>query len=714
MAETNESIILDIQFDTAGASQELSRINYQIATLKDMQKALKKEIDAGNDATGEMSRQYAQAEREVKNLTATQKALTGQIHATTEADHQLGGSFRELDAQMRDLENQYKSLTKAQRESVEGQKMKQQLIELKQELKDFDAELGNHQRNVGNYPKAWGAAMPAMSKAQSVLSAMGTSMEEVQEKGMKAFSGLGASLKSFGKAFITPPIIVITAVLGAIALVVQKVSEAFKKNDNAMTALQKAFAVFEPIGDAVAKVFDAVAVALGKVAEGAAKVVQWIAGKLSPAYAEAAAKAQELVQAQDDLEEAERNYTENSAKRNRDIAELKAKILQTDKYTFEQRKQFLKDAIELERQNLEEAKNNATERLRILEETAKKESDTSDETKNKISQARAAVYQAEQAYFDGTRKLQKQLSDFEAEEKQKRVDAYIEEWNAKRLVAEAELATAQAKFEELKANAQAALEALDESEEEDVLTPEKMALTHFGLDEEGVQYFTKLYGSGVDFATAKSQALKDQWDRNAKGILQATKNIGSGFTAMADLLGEVSEESEGAAKAQKAFAFVGILTNQAQSISEGALALAKGIESAAGVPFPANIPAIITITASISAMLAGIASTITQSKQIFQQATDAGKFATGGVVGGTSYTGDKLVAHVNSGEGIYTGKQANTILQEIANNPLRSGTEAMTEALVAALAAMPAPVMDYTEFRNFQQDVATYDELSKI
>lgn len=718
MAETNESIILDIQFDTAGASQELSRINYQIATLKDMQKALKKEIDAGNDATGEMSRQYAQAEREVKNLTATQKALTGQIHATTEADHQLGGSFRELDAQMRDLENQYKSLTKAQRESIEGQKMKQQLIELKQELKDFDAELGNHQRNVGNYPKAWGAAVPALSKAQSALSGMGVSMEELEDKGAEAFKNIGQSLKSFGKAFLTPPIVVVTAVLGAIMFAVQKVSEAFKKNDSAMTALQKAFAVFEPIGDAVAKVFDTVAVALGKVAEGAAKVVQWIAGKLSPAYADAAAKAQELVQAQDDLQEAEREYTVESAKRNRDIAELKAKISQTEKYTFEERKQFLKDAIELERQNLEEAKNNATERLRILEETAKKESDTSDETKDKIAQARAAVYQAEQAYFDGTRKLQKQLTDFEAEEKQKRVDAYIEEWNAKRLAAEAAIAHEKALLEEFNAKAIEALEQLQEEEEENVPTPEEQARRMFGLDEEGVQYFLDLLSQGYDFATAKTAAYQDQTTRTASAVAKALNGVENVMNSLSESFERLGEESEDMKKASQAFAWVALLTGQAEAIANTVVAITQAVtnaqKSAAGTgplaafTAPAFIAEMVAITtAATASAMAGIA----QGVQLVKQAQG---YEHGGVIDGTSYTGDKILIRANSGEGIYTGKQANTILQEIANNPLRGGTEAMTEALVAAIAAMPAPVMAYTEFRNFEQDVATYDELSKI
>ena len=45
-----------------------------------------------------------------------------------------------------------------------------------------------------------------------------------------------------GKVFLTPPLIIVAAVLGAILLVINKVSEAFKKNDEASTRLSKAFA----------------------------------------------------------------------------------------------------------------------------------------------------------------------------------------------------------------------------------------------------------------------------------------------------------------------------------------------------------------------------------------------------------------------------------------------------------------------------------------
>lgn len=714
MAEDRVTTILAVELDAAKVAQDLDELSRKIADVKNEQKLLDEEYKSGKislteytKSTAAMKDELTWLQKQQKGAIATTKLLTAETDTYSDS---LNGQRQKL----ADMQKAYDQLSQAQRESAGGQAFLKALKEQSDTVKELEETTGRAQRNVGNYPKAVQAIIPSFDRVTAMLGNIGVSLQDLQQKGVKAFLNLGTSLKAFGKMFLTPPIVVITAILSAIVFAVQKVSEAFKKNDYAMTELQKAFAVFEPIGQGVAKVFDIVALALAKVAEGAAKVVKWVAGKLSPAYAEAADNAQKLVQAQDDLQEAERQYVVNSAKNNAQIAELKAKVLQTDKYTAEQRKGFLQEAIRLEKENLEAAKNNAAERVRILEETAKKESDTSDETKDKIAQARAQMYQADEAYYSGVRKLVKQLSDFEAEERKKRIEDWTLQVDSMRLLAEAEAATAAAKFEELKRNAQAALEEIDENEDEEYIpTPEEMARNHFGLDEEGVQYFMDLLSQGVDFATAKGDALADQWQRNAKGLLSSVKNIGGGFSAMADLMGAFAEDSEEASAAQKAFAFVGILTNQAASISEGALALAKGIESAAGLPFPANIPAIVTITASIGAMLAGIATTIVQAKQIFSQA-DAGKFAGGGVVGGTSYTGDKLIAHVNSGEGIYTNRQANNILQEIANNPLRSGSDAMTEALVTALANMPAPRMVYEEFRTFEGDVATYDELAKI
>lgn len=72
-----------------------------------------------------------------------------------------------------------------------------------------------------------------------------------------------------------------------------------------------------------------------------------------------------------------------------------------------------------------------------------------------------------------------------------------------------------------------------------------------------------------------------------------------------------------------------------------ALATANGVASASKLPFPANIAAIATVVATIASVFSSLP-----------------KFAEGGVVGGSSYFGDKLIARVNSGETILTQNQA--------------------------------------------------------
>lgn len=595
MAESRETTILDVKLDAGKVAQDLQDLLTRIAALKAQQKELNEQIKAGNDIDGKYAEQLIRVkdqlswtEKQAKGLSATTKLLNADTLTYSDS---LNGERQKL----ADMQKAYDQLDRTQRDSEGGKAFLEAIKAQSDAVKNLEAETGRHQRDVGNYPKAFAAAIPGLNKATQVLSKMGLTMEDLGQNGTKAFTSLGSSLKTFGKAFLTPPIIVITAVLSAIMFAVQKVSEAFKKNDDAMTALQKAFAIFQPIGDGVAKVFDLVAQGLAKVAEGAAKVVQWIAGKVAPGYAEAAENARKLVQAQDDLQEAERKYTENSAKRSAQIAEFRAKAVQAERYSSEERKRFLQEAINLEKLNLDEQKNIAAERLRILEETAKKETDTSDETKDKIAQARAAMYQAEEQYYSGVRRLNQQLTQFEKEENAARVEAWEQEWRNKVLIAEAETETLKAKQEELAAQAQAMLESLTEDEEEDVPTPDEMARNMFGLDAEGVEYFRDLLDQGVGFAEAKTRAIADQTQRMTMTFARSFGQLGNAFTDMGDALGEFAGESEEAAKAQKAFALSGIILNQAQSISEGALATAKGIESAANIPFPYNIPAIIRI-----------------------------------------------------------------------------------------------------------------------
>ena len=832
MAENRESTILDVKLDAGKVAQDLNDLITRIAALKAQQKSLNEEIKAGNDVDGKYAEQLirvkdqlAWTEKQAKGLSATTKLLNADTLTYSDS---LNGERQKL----ADMQKAYDQLDRAQRESEGGKAFLEAIKAQSDAVKGLEEDTGRAQRNVGNYPKAWADAIPGLNKATGVLSNMGVTMDDLQSKGVKAFSSLGQSVKAFGKAFITPPIVIITAVLGAIMAVVKKVSEAFKKNDAAMTALQKSFAIFKPIGEAIGVVFNELANAIAKVVEGAAKAVSWIAEKLAPGYKQAADEAQALVQAQDDLEEAERKYTENSAKRNRDISALRAEAMDKEKHTAEERKELLAQAIELEKANLEEEKNIKAEQLRILEETARRESDTSDETANKISQARAAMYQAEQSYYDGVRSLKRQQSAFDkeiaseqakaAEDARKKREAEAKaaadaelarQENARKIAQEAEdfaisliedetertiaqrkiqgereIAALQERLDKEKnlteesraqlaelirgkqeaLNAeleQMATDAANKLTEEQVKAEEERARRILEykaeLAEENSQEELYIQKQLLDMQmqqeldalnlteeekyliretfAKKAEELDKQYHDNLvrqaedareaykESLMATAASASQTFGAMSDLLSQYGEENEAAAKASKAFGIAQIITDQAISIADTAKAISAAVAGATVAAASTGPAAPFVLAGYIAAMvgavlgaLGSIASTIAQAKQLMSSADtagkDAGRYAGGGTVPGTSYTGDKLIAHVNSGEGIYTGTQANNLLQEIANNPVRGGFDygQMAEAMAYAVSQQPAPVVVYKELQEFGQKVSTFNEIASV
>jgi hypothetical protein len=71
----------------------------------------------------------------------------------------------------------------------------------------------------------------------------------------------------------------------------------------------------------------------------------------------------------------------------------------------------------------------------------------------------------------------------------------------------------------------------------------------------------------------------------------------------------------------------------------------------------------------IAAATAGVATMVSTIAAI-KSATSAGNFAQGGVVGGNSYSGDNMIAHVNSGETILSVAQSNNVAAALQSNPM--------------------------------------------
>ena len=138
--------------------------------------------------------------------------------------------------------------------------------------------------------------------------------------------------------------------------------------------------------------------------------------------------------------------------------------------------------------------------------------------------------------------------------------------------------------------------------------------------------------------------IKNESDEYARDLVFNTKRIedmnsalgstGEIFGSLGSIMGSFGEDM-GAW-------MLGTVGQIAQMIVQlNALATANGVASASKLPFPANIAAIATVVATIASVFSSLP-----------------KFAEGGVVGGSSYFGDKLIARVNSGETILTQNQA--------------------------------------------------------
>ena len=153
-----------------------------------------------------------------------------------------------------------------------------------------------------------------------------------------------------------------------------------------------------------------------------------------------------------------------------------------------------------------------------------------------------------------------------------------------------------------------------------------------------------------------------QFDKNVLNNLpsvdasqsKSLEDYASAVYAISDAFGSVSSAAGGAEDSLSSIANIaGSLTNVVT-----ALLPLIALDGAKGLPFPGNL---IAVTGFISAALAAI-STISNAK-----------FASGGIVGGTSYRGDRLSVNANSGEMILNRIQQRRLFDAISSGSIGDG-----------------------------------------
>lgn len=232
-----------------------------------------------------------------------------------------------------------------------------------------------------------------------------------------------------------------------------------------------------------------------------------------------------------------------------------------------------------------------------------------------------------------------------------------------------------------------------------------------------VEKYEKLKQALVAETAKKNEEQATQMKMQLSASLQTmAKNASSAFGQMSELLEGYGEENEKASKAAKAFALMQLATDQAISISQTARAMVEAVEGATQAAKYTGPLAPVMLAVYIAEMVglvlgavAGQVASIKQAKGILS----GEKFESGGIVGGTSFSGDKVVAHVNSGEMILNREQQ-TRLFDMANYGGGFDYSGLTQALTQAVASLPSPTLQYQEFKDFQSSVQRVTKIAEL
>lgn len=403
-----------IEVDVSGALDSLDDLRDEVVSAGYSFKSLgdaKKYIDrlrASLIDLDETSEEYAER---VDEIDKVQDKLNKAMKATGDRTKDAEGSYNALSKQMSELKKAFK----ATNDEAEREVLAKQIVNINDQLKEMDASIGNFQRNVGNYEAAF---TKGLSGIADKLQALGNPLA-IAKNGVNA---LGKAMK----ALIMNPI---GAIIMAIVVAVKALKKGFEGSETATNSLKRAFSALQPIMNGINKIFTGFANLVGSIAEkaipalvnGLQKASDWMMSLLNKlgivsdekleafrknieAQKEAVKTTQDLTNREIALTERKRKFQVDEAKTEMEVAELKSKAADKDKYTAKEREKFLNDAIAKER-----AINN--EKLALVQEEydiMKKRSELTDNdaaTNDALAEAEARLYNTKREYYAKEKEL---------------------------------------------------------------------------------------------------------------------------------------------------------------------------------------------------------------------------------------------------------------------------------------------------------------------
>lgn len=425
MADTKD-VILNIKTNFAENIDQLAKLQKELDDLKVAELQLNAAVKAGTKTREDADKELEALAAQVRNVKNEQREYRKEIDNEIKKQQEAEGSIKQMRASLANLRKEYEELSKAERDGAKGNELLTKIQSTTDELKKLEAAQGDYRREVGHYQNAINNLSPVLSKALGEFANLSKGTMSV---GVAFKNGI-TQVKAFGAQLLKLLANPIVAIIAAIAAVVMKLVDSFKKNDKAMTELNVAFAAFKPILDIIEKGFQKLVGVVTKVVSAIGKVVKTVMS-LVPSLKEYADAEEDIVRKTDALEDAERQYSLNNAEREAKRAELREKAADSENYTYEERMKALEEAQSIEEEDLKERKKLADEKVDIAEKQALREigeiemtaeawEKLTDEQKNHITELRIEAFNAEKDFSTVSRKFIKEKHSLNKEEESDR------------------------------------------------------------------------------------------------------------------------------------------------------------------------------------------------------------------------------------------------------------------------------------------------------
>ena len=714
MEENNNQVIVDIGLDALIASLRELQKQYEANTA-----AMKAMRDEGKQDSDE----YIQLTQANKVLRQEMNGVEKSIQNNIKAEKAQEGSLVQLRAQLANLNKQYDSMSGFERMGTAGEALRSKIKTLSDNISNLEANTGRYQRNVGNYKSA-------LEGLSGGFKAAGLSTK-----------GLDQSLKLLNG---NPIMLFLTAIVG----VVRQLIQAFKGNEQVTMALKQAFSAFNPIIDSAKRGLETMAKVITSVVtvavNGLTSAIGWLLDKVQDIgnffgadwhmgdnFREGVAAARELQEAENQYIIAKRKWSIESARIDKEVAELREKAADKEHYNAQQRLAFLDQAIALETKKAETEKQLAQQYLNNLQLEAQRSANNA-EMNEKLAEAERAVIEADtrlaetkrslnkqrqqavneinnvttatvrntQAIQDNTAALEKQQNEYydkTVAEMQKAEDALneiITDAFAKRRAIE------ETAYQRKKETLTAELEAEREAHGEGTALYNAYNLQLEALEEQHAMTMIQIKADEAAKEAEINRAKEEDYAKTAERIKQIEKSryeysaqIAGGLS---DLMEAVAGDNKEMVKASKVVALAEVAIKQGVAIAEAVAA------SSAGDPYTYTLRVAAAIASTVAAMASAIASI-----------NKASSFETGGVIGGyrgATMGADNTYIHARQGEMVLNAEQQRQLF-EVANGGYSPN---MIAQLAAAIREMPAPVLEYSEFQQFAGRVVTLNETQKL